>query len=264
MGDPIYSVDYHTSALHVDTNSASVSNDQAAVGPYLQVGRNLIDNDGTVLNVLTGWSYVQTRHHSGRHTLVSLSRTDYTYTYDTLFLDPLPGFPFTDPANGSGFGFFLIDPNNPNIAAMRLGRAPRQSARNVRMGWAVGSADLDVDLNEIPIGFEFGRRVGKLEVLLSGGATVNFIGYDLDSRLVWHRTGHGTMTERWSDSGTEVKVGLYAGLVARYPVTDSGRVYLEAHGGYRWVDEIAAQAGFVGARIDPSSWDAGLGLGVIW
>jgi len=56
---------------------------------------------------------------------------------------------------------------------------------------------------------------------------------------------------------------VYAGFSTRYPLTSGGRVYLQAHGSYRWVDSVDASAGIVDTEIDVSSWEGGLGIGVL-
>lgn len=263
FGDPIFAVDFHTHALTSRHSSVAVSDDEVGVGPYLQAAVSLVDRNDTILNAIIGWSLVQTDHNSGAHRLVTVSRTDYTYTYDTVLLEPLPSFPYTDPANASGLGAIIIDGGVPFISP--LGKDPTESSSNRgRIAYAIGSADLDVMLNEVPIGLEFGRRFGKLQALLTGGVTLNIISYDLESRLVWHRSGGSTFTERWRDDDDAVRIGFYGGLVLRYPLCESGRVFLEARGSYRWVDPVHAQAGFASVEIDPSSWEGGLGLCIVW
>jgi len=70
--------------------------------------------------------------------------------------------------------------------------------------------------------------------------------------------------QRWRDSGSPVKVGLYGGLEVKVPLTKSGRIYAEAHGSYRWVDSISASAGIANVEIDVSSWESGVGIGIIF
>lgn len=271
--DPIYEALFHTdsyryhTSLHRDT--VHVSDSDTGVGPYVQLGRRLIDGPQWILNAVTGWSYVSTDHQSGNQLLAGLAvretRTVYTYIYDHDY-GVITTFPFVDPPGG---GSYLIFDVNGGYADPRYNLDPRKhsndSHRTVARFYAVGSSHLDVDLNEIPLGVEVGRSFGKLELFLTGGATLNVIGYDLDSQVSWYRTGHSRalMTERWRSSDTELKIGLYGGLAAKYPLTADGKIYLEAHGSYRWVDPVHASAGFADVEIDPSSWEGGIGVGIV-
>lgn len=263
FGDPILAVDFHAQELTGDHTSAYISDAEVGVGPYLQAAISLIEKEDLILNAVLGWSMVRTNHSSGTHRLVTVRGSDNVYTYDTVLLEPLSDFPYTDPADSSGLGAFIIDSNNAVVTP--LGKDPEQHANRVqRLARALATVNLGVTLNEIPLGIELGKRFGKLEAFFTAGATLNIISYSLESRLVWHRTDGTTLTERWADEGDSVRMGLYGGLMVRYPLCESGRVYLEAHGTYRWVDPASAEAGFASVEIDPSSWEGGMGLGVEW
>ena len=261
FGDPILAVDFHGSEYAFSRKKAVVSSDSVGVGPYMQAAISLVDRDGTLLNAVIGWSLVKTNHNSGMHRIITVNETRATYTYDTVLLEPLPSFPYTDPANSSGLGAIIIDSNNDVVSP--LGVDPKRTAdKRSRLVYALASANLDVTLNEIPIGIEYGRRIGKAQVMFTAGATLNVISHDLRSQITWYRSDGSTLTDRWQDDGDDVRVGLYGGLMVRYPLCESGKVYLEAHGTYRWVDTVSAQAGFAKTEIDVSSFEAGLGLGV--
>jgi hypothetical protein len=272
---PIYEAVFHTdgyrygASLHRDT--VHVSDSDTGVGPYVKLGRRLIDGPDWILNAVTGWSYVSTDHASGDQALAGLTvretRTVYTYAYDHDYGE-ITVFPFVDEPPGLLDDSLLIfDVTGGYGRPENLDPRKHSSSRTrtVARFYAVGSSHLDVDLNEIPLGVEVGRSFGKLELFLTGGATLNVIGYDLDSQVSWFREGHSRAltTERWRDSGTELKIGLYGGLAAKYPLTASGKIYLEAHGSYRWVDPVHASAGFADVEIDPSSWEGGLGIGIV-
>lgn len=263
FGDPIYAVDFRSSQLSGRGSSVNVSSDEVGVGPYLHMAISLLDREDILLNVVIGWSLVQTNHSSGTHRLVTVNGSDHAYTYDTVLLDPLPDFPYTDPADSSGLGAFIIDSGNSVVSP--LGKDPIERVSNTgRIAYALGTANLSVTLNEVPLAIEFGKRFGKMEVMLTAGATLNVISYSLESRLVWHRSDGTTLTERWGDEDDSVRMGIFGGLMVRYPLCESGRVYLEAHGTYRWVDSVSAQAGFASVEIDASSWEGGMGLGIEW
>jgi hypothetical protein len=260
---------YHSSG---GAETVHTSDSDSGVGPYVAIGYRLDGTDSLLINLVTGWSYVSTDHQSGSqalaHAAVRESRTVYTYQYDYIGSRLLPlQIPGTVSNVDNGF---IVDPSNiflgigdPNYSAPR--QHDQTTHRTVARFYAVGSSHLDVDLNEIPLGVEVGRSFGKLELFLTGGATLNVIGYDLDSQVSWYQEGHSRAltTDRWRDSGTELKIGLYGGLAAKYPLTADGKFYLEAHGSYRWVDPVHASAGFADVEIDPSSWEGGLGIGIV-
>jgi hypothetical protein len=129
--------------------------------------------------------------------------------------------------------------------------------------YAVTRADLDVRLNEIPIGMKVGRRFGKATLMAELGGSLNVINYDLDSSTTWYRSTGGVQSRKtWSDSDSPVKAGVFGGLTAQCDLTRDGRLFIEAHGTYRWVDDVHASAGPVSANIDVSSWEGGISLGV--
>ncbi|MCF6313213.1 MAG: hypothetical protein L3J39_12255 [Verrucomicrobiales bacterium] len=50
----------------------------------------------------------------------------------------------------------------------------------------------------------------------------------------------------------------------KIPISRSGRFYAEIHSSYRWVDSVSAAAGIAKVDIDLSSWENGLGFGIIF
>ena len=129
----------------------------------------------------------------------------------------------------------------------------------------MSQSDLDVNLSEIPFGFEVGREIGPVDVFLTGGTTVNIIDYNLSNSVSWYQSGNSSpfMRQRWRDSGTPVRLGFYSGLSMRVPLKRDGRVLLEARSSYRWVDPVHVSAGIADVEIDPSSWEAGIGIVII-
>ena len=127
-------------------------------------------------------------------------------------------------------------------------------------------ADLDVSLNEIPFGLEIGRKIGPAEVFFTCGTTLNAINYDLSNSLTWFQSGRsGALSKQhWRNSGTPVKIGAYSGLNVKIPITRSGRIYAEIHSSYRWVDSVHVSAGVAEVDIDLSSWESGIGIGIIF
>ncbi|MFK5921801.1 MAG: hypothetical protein QM496_06450 [Verrucomicrobiota bacterium] len=251
-------------------NSVSSSDSEQGVGSYMQWGYHLPTIDSVIVNLITGWSYVSTEQSSGEHNVASLSvreqQTKYTYQYDYSFTGS--STPYI-PGQISGFNQFIIADAAAFNSAANVS-SPRQSSRSTgRLAarfYAVSRADLDVKLNEIPIGLEIGRKVGRSEVFFTCGTTLNVVDYNLTSSLTWYQSGRsGALSkQRWRDSGTPVKIGAYSGLNVKIPISRSGRFYAEIHSSYRWVDSVHASAGAAEVDIDLSSWESGLGIGIIF
>lgn len=281
--DPIYAATFHSDGYRYGSDSSSrtvnIEDSQVGVGPQLQFGRQICIQEGIVLNVLTGWSYVNTDHSSGNQRLAEIAvreaHTVYSYTYDTDYGPVGPGnniesFPFRDlPGDpNSDYSLLIYDANG--VYARDSGfldprKGSKTTHRTAASFYAIGSSDLDVNLNEIPFGFELGwQPVKGLTLGITGGATLNVIDYDLTSQVSWYRAGRSNpiLSQRWTDSGSPVKVGLYGGIMAKYALTE--KVYLEAHGSYRWVDSVHASAGVADVEIDVSSFEGGLGIGYIF
>jgi hypothetical protein len=265
IGFPISEFDFfsHSFSQSLDSRSVDVSDRDTGVGPYLELSRRLVDKPSIIVDAFLGWSYLETNHSSGEHTLATQTLYDtlHTYTYQGQAVPP--GIP--SPVPGMS-GVLLINPAALAALGGNAGyRSPTQSGRTSILAklYAVTDADLDVHLNEIPLGLKVGRKFGKVTLLAEIGASLNVINYDLDSTTTWYRSTGGLQArKRWNDSASPLKVGLFGGLAAQCDLTANGRFFLEAHGTYRWVDAIHATAGPVSTEIDVSSWEGGLSLGV--
>jgi len=146
----------------MDQSTSNVTNSDLGIGPYLQMGYHLTTIDHFIVNLVTGWSFIRTKHGSGNQNVANLTvtenRTTYTYQYDHLSLNPAlfpPGTLGPLPGPITGFSFLVI---NSDLAATIPGfQAPRQTTRNsdrtAARFYAISSADLDVNLNETPFWF---------------------------------------------------------------------------------------------------------------
>jgi hypothetical protein len=265
IGFPISEFDFYSHSLSQSFNSRSVdvSDSDVGVGPYLELSRRMVDRPSLIVDAFLGWSLVETSHSSGDHTLATQTLYDtlHTYTYEGQALPP--GFP--SPVPGLS-GILLINPAALAALGGNAGyRNPTQSDRTSILArfYAVTGADLDVHLNEIPVGLKIGRKFGRLTLLAELGGSLNVIDYDLDSATTWYRSTGGVQARKtWNDSASPLKVGLFGGVAAQCDLTANGRFFLEAHGTYRWVDSVHAAAGPVSTEIDVSSWEGGLSLGV--
>jgi hypothetical protein len=192
-------------------------------------------------------------------------RVLHTYSYEGVSsadIGPPPGYP-----NATGLAVY-----DPSLFFTRNGTSsfnpPRQSSdratsRVIAEFYAITSGNLDVGLHEMPLGVKVGRRFGRVTLLAELGGTIDVIDYDLSAQTTWYRAGGPVVsTQRWNDSGTTVKAGAFFGGAIQVDLTQNGRFFLEAHSTYRWVDSAHAQAGPVSTKIDVSSWEGGVSLGV--
>ena len=281
MGNQNRVVTFHTDDYHYRTslnrNTANASDSDVGVGPYFQFGYHLKSIDSLIINFVTGGSYIRTKHSSGNHYVANLTVTErhttYNYQYDYA---ANPALPPLGPGRINGQDQIIIYdpsmlPGGRNLVPLNPSyyRPPRQSDSTatsmVTRFYAMSHANLDVNLNEIPVGFEIGRQVGPVDIFFIGGTTVNIIDYNLSNSLTWYQEGRSSpiMSQRWHDSGTPVRLGFYSGLAIKVPLKRDGRIYVEAHGSYRWVDPLHVSAGIVDVTIDPSSWESGIGIVII-
>ncbi|NOX99404.1 MAG: hypothetical protein GXP30_06700 [Verrucomicrobia bacterium] len=258
----------------LDQRSVNVSDTDIGVGAYFQLGYHIHQIDSLLINFVTGGSFIRTNHSSGNQYVAKLNvterRTDYTYQYDYLSDSSSP---LSIPGVISGPNQVIVtDPSllfQPPPFGSSNYRPPRQSQKESTSAttrfYALSRADLDVSLNEIPLGFEIGREIGPFDVFLTGGTTVNIINYDLSNTVNWYQAGRSNpvMRQKWRDSGTPVRLGFYSGLTIRLPLKRDGRVLLETRSSYRWVDPVRVSAGIADVEIDPSSWEAGIGIVII-
>ena len=261
-------VSFHTESFSYSARNnyqSSGSDSDAGVGPYIQLGRQLGASSG-IFNFVTSWTFVNTDHEFGPQTLATLvaDRTLYTYEYDHVTNPAEPQFL---PGYVGGMQEFL--PIHPNLifGGLPAGiRGPRQFEEDSTLlaYRAVASSTLDVNLNEIAFGLERGCQQGPVQLLVTGGLTLNVIDYELNSTVAWYdRSGNRVSTYlNGQDSGSPIKVGLYGGLVARCDLSKDGRFYLESSGTYRWVDSVTASTGVASVEIDPSSWEGRFGFGI--
>lgn len=254
------------------------SDSDIGVGPYVQFLYTIADKDDFIANFLVGYSWVSTDHSTGDRVLVNEEAVEtrnsqrFTYIYDHDLRSGIDtsSFPFVDPGSNTIFDAetyndFYNDDFPPDAFDPRQTIVSSESERTIQL-LAIGRADLDVDLQEIPIGFEIGRRFGTVELYFTAGASINFIDYELTSHLDWYRSGNPNpiASQQWRDAGSEVKPGFFAGFSSRCPLSDDGRFFFETHATYRWVDSFTATAGIASVEVNPGSVEAGCGFGFVF
>lgn len=261
--------DYSETFTDLSSQGAAGSEEEAAM-PYVEWVLPLIENDDRFLRFVAGYHFLSTGSETrpelvGLQTLDSLTTT-YLYHYDHLgVISPTDQFPLNtgvilfDVAlatfPGSDIGGDLLDPTGS--------RAVSRDATSVL---ALSRSRLDVDLHEIPLGLEWGRRSGRGEWALRGGITLNAVDLDLVTRTDWVQAGSGRLLASTlaSESGSEFACGAYLGASVTWPLNEDGSVYLRAHGTYHWVDEVSISASHATATVELSSWEGGLGIGIVF
>lgn len=250
--------------------AGSTSSEEEAAMPFVEWVVPLIEEEDRFLRLFTGYSFLSTGSDSGPR-LVGLqsfdaTTTTYSYHYDLLGgLDPNPTFPYEtggilfDEAlatfPGSDVGGDLLDPTT----------SQRQSQASTPLV-AFSRSQLDVDLHEIPLGLEWGRRLGRSEWALRGGLTLNAVDLDLTTRTDWYLRGGGRafLSSVSNESASEFACGAFLGASVTYPLNEDGSVYLRAHGTYHWVEDISVATLHATSTVQLSSWEGGLGIGIIF
>lgn len=269
-GDPLrnYVVDFHSDEFdYSDLQGISANNSDSdnGVGPYLQMGRRLERFSAFQVNLTAGWSFLSTNHSTGARPVARITenRTDHTYSYD--YIAVATKGPLIPGLVASTDHLFIYNPLTAYSGLVSNRNAPsQQSVTTSTLFTAYNTSNLNVNLNEVPIGMEVGRKAGPVDLLLTGGLTLNVVDYELENRFDWVAAGSSSpiASQVARDSGTPLKVGLYGGVVARCNLSKDGRLFLESSGTYRWVDPVHASAGLASVEIDPSSFQGRLGIGI--
>lgn len=246
----------------------TLSDERTVTGPYVDLVFPWVEEVDKFKNVVIGYRYYHTSLGNGPQfmgqQLLSTFATTYTYTYDYI-LNPPTSFPFT-----STFGLIYdqqeYDDDNLDFDGGLLDPRTTSSTEDTFAALKVVSqSTIDLELHEIPIGFECGRQIGDLEVSLTGGMTLNLIDLSLTSRSYYYQYGLSNMiysrVSRTSES--EFKVGAYAGINVTYPLNDNGSWFLNFHASYRWVDSFVASNQDISAVIDLSSFEGGVGISIL-
>ncbi|MCB1092728.1 MAG: hypothetical protein KDL87_14425 [Verrucomicrobiae bacterium] len=280
INEPLYEVSFHSEgwayASAFQGTGYETADIQTESGPYFELVVPLLELGRTQVNATLGYSWIDTHHGTGEHLValqsVSETHSRYTYTYDYFgnATDPASTFPYD--GTGRGGGGLIYDPAAFMVAIRDITgglRPPRMSEANSVSStrfFALSSADLDVTLHEIPLGVEWNGALGPVILGIKAGASLNVIENDLTHQLDWFQEGirRPILSETDRSRGSSLRAGAFAGLHAILPLNRDGSVYLEAHGSYRWVDPVTAVAGSARVEIDASSWEGGVGMGIVF
>lgn len=277
---PVYEVSFHSSDYEYSSTldnlsgstAGSISDDDTEVGPFIELVVPIREK----LNFVVGYSYLDTEHSTGNRLgaiqHVYENATNYEYTYDGIG-GVSPGtatYPYDSTVDG---GILVYDVTVASTApGTDIGGDelldPRRSVStsSTKMDlYAICSADLNVKLHEIPFGLERTCQVGRTTLACTGGLTMNIIDFDLESRVDWYSQGSSTpfLSNSYRNAGHDLKWGAYLGINAHCPLNEEDTVYFDSQISYRWVDSTTVTAGKTSVEIDPSSWEARFGIGIL-
>ncbi len=254
----------HSKAFEMLTHDGSAIDRGWAGGPYVCLSQTLVEEDFGSLGFSITWTnlhgLLDATAHMGHPT-----RVDFNYTYDVADFSSY-GTDFV-----SAYGV-VVDANAVNALHQLAFGTPgnfRNSRRTTTQyavpSWsAFGTSFLDVRLNEIFLssditwkawhGWEFG---------LSAGPTLNVVSTTLNQRAFWQREDGLTVFGGHS-SRSETAFALGAGIEARmqHDLTGDGRVFVESHAAYKWLNELSLTGPSSSANLDLSGWEIGLGVGI--
>lgn len=254
----------------------SYEDEEIAVGPYVQFVFPIEEDGERFLNFFVGYSFYDTNHGArdrmdgtlGMQRVRTITDTNYTYRYDYYgeASGPMEPFPFDGSAAIFDAGAAFNDPNvlDPGKSSDSVASVRTKGGIEKIMGMT--ATQVNVDLHEIPFAFECGRELGRGQIALQGGLTANIVDFAATSRTDWYlvKNNQYVASQSYRTSGTDLQIGGFVGLNYTCPITEDGRIYFEAHASYRWVDPVEARVGRAHFRIDPSSWEGGVGIGCIY
>ncbi len=234
-----------------------------AYGPYVRLSNVLSESRAGSLGVSLVWTGLYANLESIDSFIGHPRAARYGFTYEVAnpaSFDGPHGFvvdagqvnEYVDSFTGEGGGY-----HDPRRKVLRKNlRVPEWSA--------VSSSRLDVRLNEIFLSADVSLKPWRgLEVALSLGPTLNLVTTHLNSRSDWVGSDGSVVEGDYAYvNDTHLRVGLGAQTVLRQNLTRDGRAFLEAHGGYKWLNELAIDSPVSPARLDLGDWEFGLGVGI--
>lgn len=293
---PLQQVEFTSSGREVKTNSIAnpISNsirngsfkyedDEIVVGPYVELVFPCLEGpDDRFLNFVVGYSFFNSSHGTGDRNIGNLRFQNTTTTTDTVYTYRYDYVGDAGSQSGGGFPYdgagaiFDIEAFQQDVlgqpADLEAPSKTAQSTTSVNNNGPVinlvgfSKTNVNIDLHEIPLGFECGQPIGKGTLALRGGATVNIVEIGVYNQTDWFQRGVSApvVSEVFRSSDSTVKMGGFLGTNYTRPVSADGRLYFEAHVSYRWVDSIQASAGNASFEVDLSSWEGGIGFGYVF
>jgi len=194
-------------------------------------------------------------------TLRTDSTFEYSYPYFRAF-EATPNssshFPFTNDS-------LLADPRRfENIFAVDTRHKSQSTTTSLIHYYALTSGSVDVSMQTLSLATDLAWKPFKrCEVGVSVGPTLNLVNTSTDLSTDWIRED-GLLLARLQDheERTDFKLGLRVLARARYDLTPEGRWFIEARGGYEWMQDIDLGIGLQASTLDATSWQAGGAIGL--
>jgi len=254
---------FHTKTFEMLQREAGASDRALASGPYVSLGTTLMEDARGSLGLSIKWTSLGA-HLSGQANFGHPTRTDFLYTYDRAgFYDFFSSIDV--------FGLVIDAAKVNDLYEQAFGipgtfQNPRKSTKRYTVAdWsAVGRSDLDVRLNELFLSADVTwKPLPGLEISLSGGPTLNVVETTFTTITRWvNRNGTRVPGSVARHQDSTVTGGAGVQLTARQNLTADGRAYVEAHGGYKWLKDLALRNGTSSSSLDLSDWEVGIGVGL--
>ncbi|MDK9707101.1 MAG: hypothetical protein OEL83_08630 [Desulforhopalus sp.] len=278
--DPVRTIsfrsDIYSYAADVSQPGVNASDDETSAYPYIAIRYKGPGILGGNIGLFSQYSFAQGDFSSGNRisALANIQKTheQYKITYDideyyVWFRDIAANIPLADPA--MGLDGVVWDSNYHNQYRGEGSKGPRRSkltdTENVAAFAAITRSTASVDLHELALAPEWRQQRDSYSWGVILGPTLNVIDADINSMTQWinHNTGHAVASVRQnSKSDQEVKIGVILSFSFSYNIDAAGRYFIEAMGGYHWLDDVAVGSSEDKVSIDASSADVSLGLGV--
>ena len=255
---------FHTKTFEMLNRDASTTAHGHGAGSYLRLNKTIAEGAFGGVGLSVAWTHLEgllDQSASFGHPI----RIDNNYTYDRASFIGLD-------ANAPWIYGLVVDADAVNaLHEQGFGtpghyRNPRKSITRYEVPeWtAIGRSFLDVRLNEIFLSADAVWKPGRgWELGLSAGPTVNVVSTTLNSRTAWvHSSGSTVPGESMRQSETHVAAGLGVQGVVRRDLSPDGRAFIEAHAGYKWMNDIAVGSDASSAKLDLSDWEVGIGVGI--
>ena len=246
-------VDFHSHGESITGGSFSRTDEQTKASPVITLRYQLLQKPGFSIGLLGQYSWTGSSHNSGWGKVGERTTSLYTYTYRGAqlkgdFDSQFSGIAVFDAAKAEPIFF-----NSALVAAPSL--APTKSvARSVTP--VRSRASLDVNLHELVLGFELTKDVGdRVHLFASVGPALDLV----DWRLTTETRVGGTSFKKTA-SNEAFKVGVAAQGGISFDVDRDKLWAVEIHGGYNYTDKVGVSADNASAKIDVSSWVAGIGI----
>ena len=269
-GDLRGDVSFHSTGYdewYESSTLGAIGEDRTSISSSIELNRQLIQTRFIGISLSMGWESMSTSLSvepsiSGQ---VNARRADHRYSYSYPFLNFVNDLPNADssyPFTGDGL---IASPayfsGSGGIADTR--HKSQSTTTSLIHYYALTSASVDVSMQTLSLATDLAWKPFKrCEVGVSVGPTLNLVHTSTDLSTDWIRED-GLLLARLQDheERTDFKLGLRLLASARYDLTPEGRWFIEARGGYEWMQDIDLSMGLQAATLDATSWQVGGAIG---